>query len=128
MKPDLSENGGELFIDFQTLSLRLEGILAETHDQLLRAQAASSVSHHEGEMSSQALIDLQGMDVGTQTVAAIGSILGKVKNMPDPARLSVSELLVDVTLFDVVRKVSGHEPVKILIMMQLNSSKPYRML
>ncbi|WP_157763167.1 hypothetical protein [Acetobacter persici] len=100
----VSEDEGEEVIDFQTLSLRLEGILAEAHAQLLKAQEAFASSHGQ-ELPEEAVTNLQGMDVGTQTVAAVKSIMGAALTMADPMRMPVRDLVAGVTLSDVVLKI-----------------------
>ncbi|KXV05613.1 hypothetical protein AD930_10730 [Acetobacter malorum] len=101
----VSENEGEEVIDFQTLSLRLEGILAEAHAQLLKAQEAFASSSYSQELPEEAVTNLQGMDVGTQTVAAVKSIMGAALTMADPMRMPVRDLVAGVTLSDVVLKI-----------------------
>lgn len=101
----VSEDECEEVIDFQTLSLRLEGIMEEAYDKLLKAQEALASAVYGQEQSAEAAMDLQGMDVGTQTVAAIKSILGAAWTMSDPMRMPLRDLVADVTLSDVVQKV-----------------------
>lgn len=100
-----SEDEGEEVIDFQTLSLRLESILAEAHVHLLKAQEALASSSYGQELPEEAVTNLQGMDVGTQTVAAVKSIMGAAWTMTDPMRMPVRDLVAGVTLSNVVLKI-----------------------